>query len=238
MPRSTRRFDQSARFFARRSHRNLRLHLYFVKLFESEKNCKSNDFLDVLEFNQVVIFVSNVARANELNRLLTERNFPFISIHAGMTQEERIAKYNSFKEFNACILVSTDLFSRGTIDVECVNVIINYDFPGDSDRYLRRVGRVSRFGTKGIAISFVSSDVDEEIIDKVQSHFEVIVIGSLWDYYLSLWSNRSDDLYSADDTARKALQLSKPNARITYAYSVQTKSMYISACTQPTTYIL
>merc|ERR1719343_497754 len=101
---------------------------------------KLTDLLDALEFNQVVIFVSKVARANELNRLLTECNFPSICIHAGQKQEERIAKYKSFKEFNAQILVSTDLFGRG-IDIERVNVVINYDFPDDSDQFLHRVGR-------------------------------------------------------------------------------------------------
>lgn len=148
------------------------LQLYYIKLAEAEKNRKLNDLLDVLEFNQVVIFVSKVSRANELNRLLTECNFPSICIHAGQKQEERIAKYKSFKEFNARILVSTDLFGRG-IDIERVNVVINYDFPDDSDQFLHRVGRAGRFGTKGIAISFISSEADQEILDKVQSRFEV-----------------------------------------------------------------
>lgn len=148
------------------------LQLYFCKLAEAEKNRKLNDLLDALEFNQVVIFVSKVARAKELNRLLTECNFPSICIHAGMKQEERISQYKSFKDFNARILVATDLFGRG-IDIERVNVVINYDFPDDSDQFLHRVGRAGRFGTKGIAISFVSSEQDQAILEKVQSRFEV-----------------------------------------------------------------
>ncbi len=148
------------------------LQLYYAKLAEAEKNRKLNDLLDALEFNQVVIFVSKVARAKELNRLLTECNFPSICIHAGMKQDERITKYKSFKDFNARILVATDLFGRG-IDIERVNVVINYDFPDDSDQFLHRVGRAGRFGTKGIAISFISSEADKEILEKVQSRFEV-----------------------------------------------------------------
>lgn len=148
------------------------LQLYYCKLSEAEKNRKLNDLLDALEFNQVVIFVAKVNRAKELNRLLTECNFPSICIHAGMKQEERIAKYKSFKDFNARILVSTDLFGRG-IDIERVNVVINYDFPDDSDQFLHRVGRAGRFGTKGLAISFISSEADQEILEKVQSRFEV-----------------------------------------------------------------
>lgn len=150
------------------------LNLYYIKLAEAEKNRKLNDLLDALEFNQVVIFVSKVARANELNRLLTECNFPSICIHGGLKQDDRIAKYKSFKDFNARILVSTDLFGRG-IDIERVNVVINYDFPDDSDQFLHRVGRAGRFGTKGIAISFISSEPDQEILDKVQSRFEVSI---------------------------------------------------------------
>jgi len=114
------------------------LQLYYAKLAEAEKNRKLNDLLDVLEFNQAVIFVSKVARAKELNRLLKDCNFPSICIHAGMKQEERIAKYKSFKDFNSRILVATDLFGRG-IDIERVNVVINYDFPDDSDQFLHRV---------------------------------------------------------------------------------------------------
>ncbi|KAL3939316.1 MAG: hypothetical protein SGBAC_005938 [Bacillariaceae sp.] len=148
------------------------LQLYYANLAEAEKNRKLNDLLDSLEFNQVVIFVSKVARAKELNRLLTDCNFPSICIHAGMKQEERIQQYKSFKDFNARILVATDLFGRG-IDIERVNVVINYDFPDESDQFLHRVGRAGRFGTKGVAVSFVSSDQDKEILAKVQSRFEV-----------------------------------------------------------------
>ncbi|KAF8817699.1 hypothetical protein IE077_000021, partial [Cardiosporidium cionae] len=62
---------------------------YYIKLQESEKNRKLNDLLDVLEFNQVIIFVKSVSRAQALDRLLTECNFPSIAIHAGLEQEER-----------------------------------------------------------------------------------------------------------------------------------------------------
>lgn len=148
------------------------LQQYFIRLEENEKNRKLNDLLDALEFNQVVIFVAKVARANELNRLLDDCNFPSICIHSGMKQEERIARYKSFKDFEKRILVTTDLFGRG-IDIERVNIVINYDFPDSSDQYLHRVGRAGRFGTKGLAISFVSTTEDEEQLQKVQERFAV-----------------------------------------------------------------
>jgi ATP-dependent RNA helicase UAP56/SUB2 len=131
-----------------------------------------NDLLDALEFNQVIIFVSKVNRAIELNKLLVECNFPSICTHSRMDQKERIARLEKFKNFDARILVTTDLFGRG-IDIERVNIVINYDFADGSDAYLHRVNRAGRFGTKGLAISFVSSETDSEVLKQVQERFEV-----------------------------------------------------------------
>merc|ERR1711924_156161 len=147
---------------------------YFVKLGENEKNRKINDLLDSLEFNQVVVFVKSVQRAVALDKLLTECNFPSIAIHSGLNQEERINRYKQFKDFQKRIMVSTDLFGRG-IDIERVNIVINYDMPEDSDSYLHRVGRAGRFGTKGLALTFSSTDEDAEVLKKVQERFEVNV---------------------------------------------------------------
>merc|ERR1719197_1764986 len=130
---------------------------YYVKLTEKEKNRKLNDMLDQLEFNQVVIFVKSVQRAVALDRLLVECNFPSIAIHSGLGQEERIQRYKQFKDFQKRILVSTDLFGRG-IDIERVNIVVNYDMPDESDTYLHRVGRAGRFGTKGLALTFAATD--------------------------------------------------------------------------------
>merc|ERR1712110_282925 len=145
---------------------------YYIKLTEREKNRKLNDLLDALEFNQVVIFVKSVQRAIALDKLLVECSFPSIAIHSGLKQEERIERYKQFKEFKKRIMVSTDLFGRG-IDIERVNIVINYDMPGESDTYLHRVGRAGRFGTKGLAITFSGDDEDATVLKQVQERFEV-----------------------------------------------------------------
>jgi ATP-dependent RNA helicase UAP56/SUB2 len=145
---------------------------HYIKLGENEKNRKLTDLLDALDFNQVVIFVKSVNRAAELNKLLIECNFPSICIHARMTQEERLTRYRSFKEGHKRILVATDLVGRG-IDIERVNIVVNYDMPEGADSYLHRVGRAGRFGTKGLAITFVASAGDSETLNSVQERFEV-----------------------------------------------------------------
>lgn len=75
------------------------LQQHYVKLKENEKNKKLFELLDVLEFNQVVIFVKSVQRCMALAQLLTEQNFPAIGIHRGMGQEERLSRYQQFKDF-------------------------------------------------------------------------------------------------------------------------------------------
>lgn len=139
---------------------------------EKDKNRRLLDLLDSLEFNQVIIFVKLTSRANELNKLLCACNFPSIAVHSAMPQSERIERYKLFKEFNKRICVSTDVFGRG-IDIERINLAINYDMPPEADQYLHRVGRAGRFGTKGLAISFVSLKEDEEVLEKIQLRFDV-----------------------------------------------------------------
>ncbi|ETE73559.1 ATP-dependent RNA helicase DDX39A [Ophiophagus hannah] len=150
------------------------LQQYYVKLKDTEKNRKLFDLLDVLEFNQVVIFVKSVQRCMALAQLLVEQNFPAIAIHRGMSQEERLSRYQQFKDFQRRILVATNLFGRG-MDIERVNIVFNYDMPEDSDTYLHRVARAGRFGTKGLAITFVSDEGDAKILNEVQDRFEVNV---------------------------------------------------------------
>jgi ATP-dependent RNA helicase UAP56/SUB2 len=147
------------------------LQQFYVNLTEQQKNRKLVNLLDVLEFNQVVIFVSTVERATALNKLLQAEKFPSICSH-GRLKETRIDQYKSFKKFGSRIMVTTNLYGRG-VDFERVNVVFNYDMPENETSYLHRVGRAGRFGTKGIAISFVSNDQDREVMEKVRKQFVV-----------------------------------------------------------------
>ena len=80
-----------------------------------------------------------------------------------MNQRDRNKVFHSFRKNLGRCLVSTDLFTRG-IDVQTVNVVINFDFPKNSETYLHRIGRSGRFGHLGLAINFISdSDKDTMI---------------------------------------------------------------------------
>ena len=84
----------------------------------------------------------------------------------------RIRIYDGFKQFKHRILIATEIFGRG-IDIEKINIVINYDMPKKSDEYLHRVGRAGRFGTKGLAITFVETDEDKLVLAEIQKRFEV-----------------------------------------------------------------
>eukprot|EP00750_Incisomonas_marina_P016530 INCI19150.1.p1 GENE.INCI19150.1~~INCI19150.1.p1 ORF type:complete len:450 (-),score=72.17 INCI19150.1:464-1813(-) len=160
---------------------------YVAKIPESEKNAKLVDILDDVQFNQAIIFVDSSERAEKLNQMLVEATFPSAALHGHVKSSDgksngRAEKFSEFKSYKSRILVTTDLCARG-VDVERVNVVINYDFPGDADTYMHRVGRAGRFGTKGMAISFVRSDADEhkanraekteaEVYEEVQNRFK------------------------------------------------------------------
>lgn len=97
---------------------------------------------------------------------MRDTGFPSAACYSDMKIEDRLRVYNEFKAYKYRILVSTDLFGRG-IDIEKINVVINYNMPNESDQYLHRVGRAGRFGTKGLAISFVANEEDQKVLDDV-----------------------------------------------------------------------
>jgi ATP-dependent RNA helicase UAP56/SUB2 len=63
-------------------------------------------------------------------------------------------------------MVATDLFGRG-MDIERVNLVINFDMPRQKETYMHRVGRAGRFETKGVAISFLENEEEKEILNEI-----------------------------------------------------------------------
>ena len=135
-----------------------KLQQFYVKLNEDEKNRK------LVQFNQVIIFVNNIERCEALSNILNQNSIPSIAIHADLPQEERISKFDAFKDFKKRIMVATELYGRG-VDFLKVNTVINYDMSTDAEAYVHRVGRAGRFGTKGITITFLASEEDQKVFD-------------------------------------------------------------------------
>lgn len=74
-----------------------------------------------------------------------------------MMQAHRNRVFHNFRNSACRNLVCTDLFTRG-IDIQAVNVVVNFDFPKNSETYLHRIGRSGRYGHLGIAVNFITHD--------------------------------------------------------------------------------
>jgi len=108
-----------------------------------------------LDINQAIIFCNSVSRVELLAKKITQFGSSCFYIHARMEQNDRNRVFHDFREGACRNLVSSDLFTRG-IDIQSVNVVINFDMPSKSETYLHRIGRSGRFGHRGIAVNFIT----------------------------------------------------------------------------------
>ena len=128
---------------------------YYAFVEERQKVHCLNTLFSKLQINQSIIFCNSVNRVELLAKKVTELGYSCYYIHAKMPQQERNRVFHDFRGGACRNLVSSDLFTRG-IDIQAVNVVINFDFPKTSETYLHRIGRSGRYGHLGIAINFVT----------------------------------------------------------------------------------
>lgn len=128
---------------------------FYAFMEESKKVHCLNTLFSKLQINQSIIFCNSVNRVELLARKITDLGYSCFYIHAKMPQEQRNRVFHDFRSGACRNLVSSDLFTRG-IDIQAVNVVINFDFPRSSETYLHRVGRSGRFGHRGLAISLIT----------------------------------------------------------------------------------
>ena len=102
-----------------------------------------------------MIFCNTKKMVDELSEELNKHDIKAVSLHGDMKQEFRTRVMNQFRNGNAPILIATDVAARG-IDVDDVDLVVNFDIPQDNEYYIHRVGRTGRAGKKGVAITLIS----------------------------------------------------------------------------------
>jgi len=115
------------------------------------------DLYDTLNITQAVIFCNTRRKVDWLTDKMRAREFTVSSTHGDVGQKERDIILNEFRTGSSRVLITTDLLARG-IDVQQVSLVINYDLPRNLENYIHRIGRSGRFGRKGVAINFVTSE--------------------------------------------------------------------------------
>ena len=115
------------------------------------------DIYDTINITQSIIYVNSKNILNNLYDRLSKDNYPVSYIHGDMQTFEREKNLNDFKNGITRIMLSTDLLSRG-IDIQQLSLVINFDLPRNKETYIHRIGRSGRYGRKGTAINFVTSE--------------------------------------------------------------------------------
>lgn len=128
---------------------------YYAFVEERQKVHCLNTLFSKLQINQSIIFCNSVNRVELLAKKITELGYSCFYIHAKMLQSHRNRVFHDFRNGACRNLVSSDLFTRG-IDIQAVNVVINFDFPKNSETYLHRIGRSGRYGHLGLAINLIT----------------------------------------------------------------------------------
>jgi superfamily II DNA/RNA helicase len=123
-------------------------------VYDTQKEELVRHILSQKNYEAVIIFCSTKDKVKALHKAL-RKSFDIEAFHSDLEQVEREKIMSAFKNRKVKILVGTDIISRG-IDVVGIELVINYDTPGDPEDYVHRVGRTARADAKGEAITFVN----------------------------------------------------------------------------------
>ncbi|WVZ18290.1 hypothetical protein V8G54_005612 [Vigna mungo] len=147
---------------------------FFVNVDKEEWKLETLcDLYETLAITQSVIFVNTRRKVDWLTDKMRNRDHTVSATHGDMDQNTRDIIMREFRSGSSRVLITTDLLARG-IDVQQVSLVINYDLPTQPENYLHRIGRSGRFGRKGVAINFVTSD-DERMLLDIQKFYNVMV---------------------------------------------------------------
>ena len=110
--------------------------------------------LDMEAFRLAVVFCNTKRAVDEATEALLARGFTADRLHGDITQQMRERVINRFRDGKVELLIATDVAARG-LDIDEVDIVVNYDLPQDPEDYVHRIGRTGRAGRSGRAVSFV-----------------------------------------------------------------------------------
>jgi ATP-dependent RNA helicase RhlE len=124
-------------------------------VYEPQKLPLLKDILKNVSFKSALIFCSRKQSVKILAKELERAHFKISEIHSDLEQSQREDVLNGFTSGRIPILVATDILSRG-IDIDTIDLVINYDVPRDAEDYVHRIGRTARAEADGMAFTLVS----------------------------------------------------------------------------------
>jgi hypothetical protein len=134
-------------------------------VYEAQKVPIIKDMLRSKKFTKVIVFCSKKQNVKVLTAELKRAKLAVEEIHSDLDQKSREQYLQDFRNQKSNILVATDILSRG-IDIDDIDLVINYDVPNDGEDYIHRIGRTARAATSGTAFTLIG--------EKEQSKFATI----------------------------------------------------------------
>ncbi|HVK99712.1 MAG TPA: ATP-dependent RNA helicase DbpA [Dongiaceae bacterium] len=122
-----------------------------------------------------VVFCNTKKETQEIADALQQYGFSVLALHGDLEQKERDETLVRFANKSACILVATDVAARG-LDIDSIEMVINYQLAHDSDVHVHRIGRSGRAGSKGFACSLFT-DKDHYKVALIQDYLGQIIVG-------------------------------------------------------------
>lgn len=133
-------------------------------LYEAQKIPLIKEILRSKKFESIIVFCSKKLNVKELTHELKRTGLRVDEIHSDLDQAVREETLLRFKNKTINILVATDILSRG-IDIEDIDLVINYDVPHDGEDYVHRIGRTARAATDGTAYTFITEKEQKKFYD-------------------------------------------------------------------------
>ncbi len=128
---------------------------FYYDLKHHMKNEILSRVLDIYNPRLAIVFCNTKRMVDELTEILQSKGYLADGLHGDLKQSQRDQVMNKFRKGTIDILLATDVAARG-LDVDDVDLVINYDLPQDDEYYVHRIGRTARAGREGTAINFVT----------------------------------------------------------------------------------
>jgi superfamily II DNA/RNA helicase len=125
---------------------------------DGHKAALINDLIkDKPEVESIIVFSSTKRSVNEIVRSLSGKGYLVEGISSDLEQQQREEVLNRFKSKQTKVLVATDVLARG-IDIKDIDIVINYNVPGDGEDYVHRIGRTARADASGVALTLINQE--------------------------------------------------------------------------------
>ena len=139
-------------------------------MYESQKIGLITHLLSARKMESVIVFCSTKKAVTQVTAALKHKQLKVGGISSDLEQADREKILRQFKNGEVEVLVATNIMARG-IDIDGIELVINYDVPRDAEEYVHRVGRTARANTKGIAFTLITED-DQNDFHKIEQLIE------------------------------------------------------------------